>query len=690
MNTPFWRSAPVADPESSIALRSAVLATVLISAIGIINEGLVGPATIGVSLVGIPLAFWWSYHRRHRESALLKLGIAIGLVVALAGFVGQIRAAQIVSAIDVQIPLAELFLWVQFLHSLHLPARRDLMFSLVSSLVMLAVASVLSVGMGVGVFIVLWAAGGIFSLHLAYMSRLHTAVPLVETPRRDRSVAGPAGAVLACAAVAFLLMPAARTLNPIAFPAELSIISSLMQQGGFSNPSLGGNGDGSGDLSERASFGYFGFADSLDTSLRGRPDDTLVMRVRAPAPAFWRGQTFDVWDGRTWTSSNGDPVPISGDGSIRPLTTAGDDLAGWPGLDRFVQTFYIERPGPNLIFGAYRIDDVFFTERSLFELEDGTLRTGVNLGRGSIYTAVSEMARVDEDMLRSADPLRLSHSGVDRYLQLPNVPDRVLELARNVTAGAPTTYDKILALESWMSEHTTYSLDAPPLRPGADAVDQFLFVDKQGFCEQIGSSLVVMLRSLGIPARLVIGYTPGERNPFTGLYDVKASDAHSWAEVYFPGVGWQGFDPTAQVPLYDGGSTTRAGSGLLGYLAGRIDALPSYVGRSLRVAGLGVALVVLGLLGWSTGAERRRARRRSWADQTLAAFEDIGARRGLVRPPSDTPLEYLESLEDAGMAGARRAGELITVAAYGGGEIEEADIRKVSELLAAHRTQRRR
>ena len=68
-----------------------------------------------------------------------------------------------------------------------------------------------------------------------------------------------------------------------------------------------------------------------------------------------------------------------------------------------------------------------------------------------------------------------------------------------------------------------------------DAVDQFLFVDKEGFCEQIGTSLVVMLRSLGIPARLVVGYAAGERNPFTGLYEVRGKDAHAWAEVYFPG-----------------------------------------------------------------------------------------------------------------------------------------------------------
>ncbi|MDH5373177.1 MAG: DUF3488 domain-containing protein, partial [Acidimicrobiia bacterium] len=455
MNAPFWRSAPVAEPESSVPLRGAVLATVLVAALAIISSGLVGPAAIAISLVGVPLGFWWSHNRRHSESALLKLGIALALLMSLLGFIGQIRAAQIVSAIDVQIPLAELFLWVQFLHSLHLPSRRDLMFSLASSLAMLAVASVVSVGMGVGVFVVLWMAGGLLSLHLAHTSRLRSLAPLssnVPAPK-SRSIAAPAATMLAFAAVAFFFAPAAHTISPIAFPSELSILSNLMQPGGFSNPSLGGNSGNGNDHSDRASFGYFGFAETLDTSLRGRPDDTLVMRVRAPAPAFWRGQTFDEWDGRVWTTSNDEAVPISGSGSIQTHFTDGDDRVGWPGADRFVQTFYIERSGPNLIFGAYRISEVFFTERSLFELDDGTLRTGVNLGSGSIYTVISEKFPVMEADLRSADPLRVGvpTSIASRYLQLPDVPERVHDLARTATAGAPTTYDKIRSLENWMA-----------------------------------------------------------------------------------------------------------------------------------------------------------------------------------------------------------------------------------------------
>ena len=99
-----------------------------------------------------------------------------------------------------------------------------------------------------------------------------------------------------------------------------------------------------------------------------------------------------------------------------------------------------------------------------------------------------------------------------------------------------------------MGGHTSYSIDTPPLPAGADAVDTFLFDQQVGFCEQIASALVVMLRTLGVPARLGVGYASGDRNPFTGLYEVKASDAHAWTEVFFPGHGWLTFDPTANVP----------------------------------------------------------------------------------------------------------------------------------------------
>ena len=135
------------------------------------------------------------------------------------------------------------------------------------------------------------------------------------------------------------------------------------------------------------------------------------------------------------------------------------------------------------------------------------------------------------------------------YLQLPpDLPARVGALARRITAGITTQYDRVEAVQSWIRANTKYDLDVPRDPVGVDAVDHFLFVTRTGFCEQIATSLAVMLRTLGIQTRLVTGYGPGERNPLTGYFEVKQSDAHAWVEVFYPGIGWVPYDPTFGVP----------------------------------------------------------------------------------------------------------------------------------------------
>ena len=357
---------------------------------------------------------------------------------------------------------------------------------------------------------------------------------------------------------------------------------------GSSNPSLGAD-DPSGAVQPgrpsggRASFGYFGFSDRLDTATRGRPDNTLVMRVRAAAPDFWRGQTFDTWNGRVWTrlATRAEVARRAVSRSeIPPAADDGPPFATVPS-DELVQTYYVERPGPNMIFAAATPTKLYFEDRTIFQLPDGSLRAGVQLGEDSVYTVVSDRPLATEAALRASPPNAVPPELRDLYAATPVTTDRVRALAQEVTASAPTTYDKVRALEAWMGAHTKYTLDIPPLPKGRDAVDQFLFVDQRGFCEQIGTSLVVMLRSLGIPARLVVGYASGERNPFTGLYEVRAKDAHAWAEVYFPGVGWQGFDPTASVPLAGDSAIDGAGTGALAYLDAHVS-IPSWAPTAAR------------------------------------------------------------------------------------------------------------
>jgi len=643
-------------PEESIALRIAVLVAVLAGAAAVLSQGVGGSGLRLACLAGIPAGFLFSHLDRKHDRFWLKMALAVALLVVFIRFLASAqRLFDGGSAAEMQIPLAELFLWVQFLHSLDVPARRDLMFSLASSLTLVAAGAVLSVSLGIAPWLVVWAVAAVTSLVLAYRRQLDELPAL--SPAKRPNVLRPVAAVVAAVAVlgtgTLLVVPEAGTTTSLAFPARLPDVVRVPVPGGISNPSLGDadparRGSTRQGNAGRKSFGYFGFSDSMDTAVRGRPDNSVVLRVKAPKPDFWRGQTFDRWDGRRWTQSDVRPQAVGGGPPIDLPATAGDERSS---ADDFVQTFYVERGGPNLVFGAYAPTQLYFPGRAVFQLNDGSVRAATDMPGGTVYTVVSKRPLVTQATLRSAPSGPLPAAIAPRYLELPpSTSTRTEALAADVTKDAPTTYDKVRALEGWMASNTRYSLHAPPLPEGADAVDQFLFVDRVGFCEQIGSSLVVMLRSLGIPARLAVGFAPGERNPFTGLWEVRGSDAHAWAEVWFPGVGWQAFDPTASVPLAGDAGVRAAGSGLVPYL---VRHLPKPSAVEIEMAVLLGATVLLLLVGRRVTVWRRRRRarpRRSWADLRLADLERMGARVGAPRPPAQTVREYVRVLEAAGVA----------------------------------------
>jgi hypothetical protein len=111
----------------------------------------------------------------------------------------------------------------------------------------------------------------------------------------------------------------------------------------------------------------------------------------------------------------------------------------------------------------------------------------------------------------------------------------------------------VIAVQDYLLANYPYDYFPPPQAPNTDAVDQFLFVDQRGVCEHFVSAMVVLLRSIGIPARFVVGYGSGTYNAITGYYEVHANDAHAWVEVFFPGYEWVAFDPT---PGWRGSPTT--------------------------------------------------------------------------------------------------------------------------------------
>lgn len=313
-----------------------------------------------------------------------------------------------------------------------------------------------------------------------------------------------------------------------------------------------------GDPSGPSAPTHPGLTGGLDAGEPVVLDDEVVLRVKADRPQYWRGTTYSNWDGRRWTSDtehrdlawSGPSVDLSPLLAEDRAATGSDDVE-LPPPTTVTQRYRLERAGLDVALGAWQMTSLRISGQAASVGDDGSVVLAEPMGAGATWTAESQVVPATEDDLRRADPavLPASHSIIQRFAVEEDVVPEVAELARTITAEAPTTYDKVRALEDWMDENIIYTRAIDRLAPGSDAVHHLLFESRVGFCEQIGTALVVMLRSLGIPARLVVGYVPGEYDGATGEWVSRGTDAHAWAEVFFPGIGWQGFDPTAGVPL---------------------------------------------------------------------------------------------------------------------------------------------
>jgi hypothetical protein len=215
-----------------------------------------------------------------------------------------------------------------------------------------------------------------------------------------------------------------------------------------------------------------------------------------------------------------------------------------------------------------------------------------------------------------------------------------------------------------------YDLTVPREPARVDAVDHFLFDTRRGFCEHIASAMAVLLRAEGIPTRVVTGYGPGERNPFTGYYEVRYSDAHAWIEVYYPQVGWVPYDPTFGVPAVPEGWGSPMGADLASWAAAQLGrAVPPGLRDAAGTAARGFAGAVggagrawpLGLVAAGTAVivfVRRRRRRRPPApiDTIAEAHGELLAAlaaAGHAPDPARTPAEVLATVT----ADRRLAGE---------------------------------
>ncbi|MGZ8641540.1 MAG: transglutaminase family protein [Actinomycetota bacterium] len=653
-------------------MRVVVAGAVEVAILAVVAQGGVNGAAAILPLVMAPVGYVFSYKQRHHSNITTKVLLSVGLLAAFAAF---LQSVQLAGSVDqARVPLASLFLWVQVLHAFDVPRRRDLAFSMVSSVILMAEAGALSLSSSFALFVMPWAALSGGWLNLSSRPRSAVTTQPVSVRRRASARGGTAssvrGAVWAGSSVVlasvlvFMGIPRLPGTLVRSLPFSLGGAASTVANfaGGVQNPSLpAASGDGVVDFAPNA---YPGFSDVVDLRARGHLSDEIAFRVRAPQAALWRAEAFDTFDGTRWTISDRSTVPMQQSDAANAVVMP-DGLAGTIGPVRTVritQTFYIDTPQPNVLFAAAIPEQVYFPSGGLEVDRYGSVRSPILLDQGMVYSVVSDVPVTDARTLRLAHPPGPIVSD-PIYVQLPReLPERVGDLARRITAGATTEYDRVEAVRSWIRRNTTYDLDVPRDPAGVDTVDQFLSVTRTGFCEQIASSLAVLLRTLGIPTRLVTGYGPGERNPLTGYFEVKQSDAHAWVEVLYPGIGWVPYDPTFGVPEAAPHASSRFIGGEVIAALGRFlsGAVPQPVKDLLRDAGSGigvvwgglvrawpVALVMLALAALVVRARRRRRARAPAQAAALGAYLDLTdalAPRGHPLVEHATPREYLRGV----------------------------------------------
>jgi transglutaminase-like putative cysteine protease len=282
------------------------------------------------------------------------------------------------------------------------------------------------------------------------------------------------------------------------------------------------------------------FSDSIRLGQAPNLGDRVIMTVDAPSGHFWRAVTYDFYTGAGWRTTESEKA----DKLALPTTER----------EKFEARFDIIVPHSNIIFAANEPQKVDVPYQ-FYTGADKTYSTSLHaLNRSQAagtYTVTSLVSVADKQTLRKVTG-PYSDYVKSKYLQLPStLPQRVKNLAHQIMDDIPNAYQKAETLETFLrSPPYSYSAQVKATPPGKDPVDYFLFDLKQDFCEYFASAMVVMLREVGVPARLVEGFTTGTYDSAANAYVVREQDAHAWVEVYFPQYGWIEFEPTPSQPPF--------------------------------------------------------------------------------------------------------------------------------------------
>jgi hypothetical protein len=293
------------------------------------------------------------------------------------------------------------------------------------------------------------------------------------------------------------------------------------------------------------------YGDTLSLGLSASTGDNVYLRISAPLTGgadryYWRVRTYDQYLNNQWQNVSVYTEPfIPNQTSIQLLNIQG-----------LSSEFVFTSPQVNLSLLVTPANPIWISRPSVMSFS-AAINGNVDplMFRADPPILIGEQYVVHA-LINNPSVFQLQHAGLgypawikDNYLQLPkNLSSQIIELAWSVTSQAQTPYDKTVAITNYLRSTITYSIkvDAPP--EGTDPLVWFLFDTHKGFCNYYATAEVLLLRSVGIPTRMVVGFAQGEYQP-PDKYTVLEKDAHAWPEVYFPGIGWVEFEPTSSQPV---------------------------------------------------------------------------------------------------------------------------------------------
>jgi protein-glutamine gamma-glutamyltransferase len=528
--------------------------------------------TLSVANIGAPpqqfvvnLVFWgalygaglwggWS-HRKDKSAnweAASYVLVGIALLIALKDYYmdGAVKA------------LLSFLMWIQAGRNFTLSNRRELYSAYAISLVLFLYAASVAMRSTFVLYIIIYTLAGIFVLLADHVDQKLSAsqggdrVTMMGGMELPLKVWNLGVMILLVAMAIYFAVPKPASPRIQAFPAggawfyknsawdrELQTREGGKEQSGSaSRQGTGGGGSGSGDESN-----YEGFGEEFDIGGAGaayrvnKKSNDILFFLKSNHEIYARGKVFETFDGRTWTRHDQDDLILRPDGEQFFIKPSYGDL-------KSVQIYRIEKRLPPLIFAAYKPLNVWFTGAMLKKDKNLSIAAPAELRRGTIYSVESLVKTVNERPSGGYETLFYS----ERYLQMPaDQSPEIVALGEAVTMDVTGDYERAEAIEAYLRKNYQLSLDTLMRDPESNSLYRFLMDEKSGHSELFSSSMVILLRTVGIPARLVTGYIARGHNynPITGNYEVRRSDAHSWVEAYIEAHGWVSFEPTAGMEL---------------------------------------------------------------------------------------------------------------------------------------------